>query len=205
MQSTQSGEKPSMCGLELFIFRKSFWLMFLLGWVKELQSGSSKARTAWGRPSKASGHSNQVWDWENNPFIHRDLEMRSELVLGCWVWCTRGFGVVHPGTVSGRWEPMLENGRAPQMIPVTHSHSHPTLHRRWDEGVPALTVQDFTPGFLSHTSHLPSLHLPEWYLSRGKSHFHPFNCTGRSHPTEVMYSTMLIWLIQGRQPSGHHS
>lgn len=42
-------------------------------------------------------------------------------------------------------------------------------------------------------------------MSGGKPHFHPFSCTGRKHPMEIRYSTILIWLIKGQRPSGHHS
>lgn len=181
--------------------------MFLLGWVKKLQSSSSKAHAAWGSLSKTSGHSNQVWKWENNPLIHRDVEMRSELVLGCWVWCTRGFGVVHPGTVSSRREPMLENGKASQeMIPVTH-----TIDRHWDKGVPALTVKDkrLHPRFpLSHISSsqpaltgmvfvkrnvlLPSIQLHWKKPAHGSDVFHNVNLADTR--TTAIWASQLILL-----------
>lgn len=85
------------------------------------------------------------------------------------------------------------------------SHQPRSLDGHWDKSVPALTVKDkhLHPRFpLSAHLDLPTLHLPEWYLSSGKSHFHPFNCTGRNHPTEMTHinladtRTTALWASQ---------
>lgn len=156
--------------------------------------------------TRAEQLSSQVLQREGNPLIQRDTEPRSELALACRAWDMRVSVWSIPAPPAAEASPSCAGEEA--SIPgcdsrPSPSHQPRSLDGHRDKSIPALQRQAHSPKVSSPcTSDLPTLHLPERYLSSGKSHFHTFNCTGRNRPTEMTHinladtRTTALWASQ---------